>query len=70
MDSRGTFLLDVDPAGVGVSGPQYDFFQQAMQGHEFISGVTISSITGKPAMYHSVPITECRRRRGRRAPRP
>ena len=35
---------------------QYDFFQQAMQGREFISGVTISSITGKPAIFHSVPI--------------
>ena len=27
-----------------------------MQGREFISGVTISGITGKPALYHSVPI--------------
>jgi C4-dicarboxylate-specific signal transduction histidine kinase len=56
MDSRGTFLLDVDPASVGESGPQYDFFQQAMQGREFISGVRISGVTGKPALYHSVPI--------------
>jgi hypothetical protein len=56
MDSRGTFILDVDPSSLGVTAPQYDFFQQAMQGHEFISGVTISAVTGKPALYHSVPI--------------
>ena len=27
-----------------------------MLGHEFISGVTISKVTLKPALYHSVPI--------------
>jgi HAMP domain-containing protein len=56
MDSRGSYVMDVDPASVGEAGPQYDFFQQAMQGREFISGVRISGITGKPALYHSVPI--------------
>jgi HAMP domain-containing protein len=56
MDSRGTYLLDVDPTSLGESGPQYDFFQHAMQGSEFISGVTISGITNEPALYHSVPI--------------
>jgi methyl-accepting chemotaxis protein len=58
MDRRGTLVLDVDPASVGVSDPQYDFFQQAMQGREFVSGVTISGITGQPALYHSVPIRD------------
>ena len=58
MDSRGTFVLDVDPATIGVSGPQYDFFQQAMQGREFVSGVTISGITNNPSLYHSVPIRD------------
>jgi HAMP domain-containing protein len=56
MDSRGTFVLDVVPGTVGTSGKQYDFFQQAMEGREFISGVTISPITHKPSLYHSVPI--------------
>ena len=56
MDSRGTYVLDVDPASVGLAGPQYDFFQQAVLGREFISGVTISGITNQPALYHSVPI--------------
>jgi hypothetical protein len=56
MDGRGIYVLDVDPASVGAGGPQYDFFQQAMHGSEFISGVTISGITSKPALYHSVPI--------------
>jgi hypothetical protein len=56
MDSHGRFVLDVDAGTVGTSGPQYDFFQQAMQGREFISGVTISPITHKPSLYHSVPI--------------
>jgi hypothetical protein len=56
MDGSGTYVLDVDPASVGVSGPQYDFFQQAMQGAEFVSGVTISGITNKPSVYHAVPI--------------
>jgi HAMP domain-containing protein len=56
MDKYGTYLLDVDPTSLGAAGPQYDFFQQAMQGSEFISGVTISGITNKPALYHSVPI--------------
>jgi HAMP domain-containing protein len=56
MDGHGTYLLDVDPTSLGAAGPQYDFFEQAMQGREFISGVTISGITNKPALYHSVPI--------------
>src|SRR5205807_2535710 len=43
---------------IGASGPQYDFFQQAMLGREFVSGVTISGITNKPALYHSVPIRD------------
>jgi hypothetical protein len=56
MDSRGVFILDSDPVALGASGPQYEFFQQAMQGHEFISGVTISPFTLRPSLYHSVPI--------------
>jgi len=56
MDRRGTYVMDVDPSSLGVSGPQYDFFQQPMAGVEFISGVTISGITNKPALYHAVPI--------------
>jgi HAMP domain-containing protein len=56
MDSRGSYVLDTDPTSAGASGPQYDFFQQPMQGREFISGITISGITNKPALYHSVPI--------------
>jgi HAMP domain-containing protein len=58
MDRGGTLVVDVDPDGVGVSSPQYDFFQQAMQGREFISGITISPITSQPALYHSVPIRD------------
>jgi hypothetical protein len=57
MDSRGNYVLDVDPASLGSSGAQYDFFQQAMLGHEFISGVRLSAVTGNPALYHTVPIT-------------
>ena len=55
--ASGTYVLDVDPSQPsGVSAPQYDFFQQAMLGREFISGVTISGVTNQPALYHSVPI--------------
>ena len=63
MDSYGTFVLDVDPAGIGVSGQQYDFFQQAMQGREFISGVTISGYHQQAGAVSLGPDQECRRRR-------
>ena len=45
MDSDGTYVWTSIQRRVGVSGPQYDFFQEALQGREFISGVRISGIT-------------------------
>ena len=68
--AAGAYVLDVDPAALGRSGPQYDFFQQAMQGREFISGVTISGVTAQTGAVSLGADQECRRCRGRRAARP
>jgi len=56
MDASGSFVLSSSPAEVGTSLAQRDYFREAMQGHLFVSGVTISLITGGTALFHSVPV--------------
>jgi methyl-accepting chemotaxis protein len=58
MDSTGTFVLASDKATLGAKNPQRDYFQAAMKGQPFITGVAISTITNQPAIFHSVPVTD------------
>lgn len=56
MAPDGTIVLASDAAGLGVKAPQRDYFQAAMRGQRFVTGVTIPSSSPLPAIYHSAPI--------------
>jgi diguanylate cyclase (GGDEF)-like protein len=55
-DASGTFVASSNPADIGQVVAQRDYFQEAMQGRPFISGVSISTITNVPSIFHSVPV--------------
>ncbi|GAC1320164.1 MAG: hypothetical protein NVSMB2_15960 [Chloroflexota bacterium] len=46
---------------LGVEVPQRDYFQAAMRGQRFVTGVTIPTSSPLPSIYHSVPIPGGRR---------
>ncbi len=52
----GKFILSSNAKDVGQSVAQRDYFKTALAGKEFITGATVSTITGQPAIFHSVPI--------------
>jgi methyl-accepting chemotaxis protein len=56
IDREGTVILSSTPDSLGNRVAQRDFFQEAMQGRPFITGVTISSVTGAPTIFHALPI--------------
>jgi methyl-accepting chemotaxis protein len=58
LDSTGTFLTSSNPKDVGQSVAQRDYFQEAMKGRPFISGVSISTITNTPAIFHAIPVRD------------
>jgi methyl-accepting chemotaxis protein len=55
-DSTGTLIASSNSKDIGSAVPQRDYFQSAMQGNTFITGVSISTITNAPAIFHSAPI--------------
>jgi C4-dicarboxylate-specific signal transduction histidine kinase len=55
-DPTGTFIASSNPADIGQNVGQRDYFQEAMRGRPFISGVSISTITDAPSIFHSVPV--------------
>jgi diguanylate cyclase (GGDEF)-like protein/PAS domain S-box-containing protein len=54
----GVFVISSSPLDVGSSVAQRDYFHAAMNGQTFISGVSISTITNRPAIFHSVPVAD------------
>jgi C4-dicarboxylate-specific signal transduction histidine kinase len=56
MDATGAFVASSNPKDMGQSSPQRDYFQNAMQGKTFITGVSISTITNAPSVFHSAPV--------------
>lgn len=56
MDPTGKFTLTTDGKTTGVTVPNRDYFREPMAGHEFITGVSISTVTNQPAIYHAVPV--------------
>lgn len=56
MDPTGTFIASSNPKDLGSNVAQRDYFQTAMQGKTFITGVSISTITNAPSLFHSAPI--------------
>ena len=56
MDASGTFVLSTYAGDLGVVAPQRDYFQVPLtEGKPFISGVSISTVTSAPAIFHLRP---------------
>ena len=56
LGADGKFILSSNAKDIGQSVAQRDYFKEAMAGKEFITGVTISTITNAPSIFHSAPI--------------
>jgi diguanylate cyclase (GGDEF)-like protein len=55
-DPTGTFIASSNIADIGQNVGQRDYFQESMKGRPFISGVSISTITNAPSIFHAVPV--------------
>lgn len=53
---NGDIVLSSNPVDSGTNVRQRDYFTEASAGRLFISGVSISTITHAPAIFHSVPV--------------
>jgi C4-dicarboxylate-specific signal transduction histidine kinase len=58
LNLSGDFVLSSNPMDLGTNVSQRDYFTQAAAGHSFISGVSISTITHAPVIFHSVPVVD------------
>lgn len=59
VDAEGNILLNTnaEDAKSGVKSLKVrDYFQEAMKGNPFITGVTISLLSHQPSLFHSVPV--------------
>jgi len=56
LDRTGVFVTSSNEKDLGQNVAQRDYFQEAFKGREFISGVSISTITNAPSLFHSVPV--------------
>jgi methyl-accepting chemotaxis protein len=56
LDLRGTFIRSSNPKDLGQNVAQRDYFQNALRGLDWTSGVAISTITDAPSIFHSVPV--------------
>jgi methyl-accepting chemotaxis protein len=58
IDARGDFFLSSTTDVLSTKVPQRDYFQAAMQGKRFVSGLTVSLATGATVLFHSVPVRD------------
>ncbi len=56
MDAQGTALVSSEPGVAGVNFKFREYFQQAMQGHAFTTGMVVGATEGKPGVYYSNPV--------------
>jgi methyl-accepting chemotaxis protein len=56
LDLHGTFIRSSNPKDVGQNVAQRDYFQNALRGLNWTSGVSISTITDEPSIFHSAPV--------------
>jgi methyl-accepting chemotaxis protein len=56
MDSGGTIVLSTLPPNVGKNLKQRDYFQAAMNGQIFISGVAIALTDGATSLFRAAPV--------------
>ena len=55
-DAKGVLAFGNNPATIGVKVDQRDYFKEAMQGRDFISGVSRTTTDGTSAVFVSTPI--------------
>ena len=56
--TQAEFFMTTDKASLGNKSPQRDYVQEALKGRLFVTGVTISTITNKPSIFHSAPVKD------------
>ena len=56
LDLHGSFIRSSYPGDMGQNVAQRDYFQNALHGLSWTSGVAISTITDAPSIFHSVPV--------------
>ena len=56
LDDAGNFLASSNPKDLGQNVGRRDYFRAAIGGDAFISGVSVSTITDQPSIFHAVPI--------------
>lgn len=61
VDPRGDVVLSSNPAARNLNVTQRDYFQEAMKGTPYVSGITISLASGLPVLFHAVPAVDARR---------
>ena len=61
VDPQGNVVLSSNPAARSLNVAQRDYFQEAIKGTPYISGVTISLASGLPVLFHAVPVFDARR---------
>ena len=55
---QAEFFITSDARTLGIKSPQRDYVQAALKGSLFVTGVTISTTTNRPAIFHSAPIID------------
>lgn len=56
MDKEGTALVSSEPGVAGVNFKFRQYFQEAMKGQPFMTGVIIGATAGKPGVYYANPV--------------
>lgn len=60
MNGDGQALVSSEPGVAGLNFKFREYFQQAMRGHPFMSGVVVGSTEGKPGVYYANPVFDAR----------
>jgi C4-dicarboxylate-specific signal transduction histidine kinase len=55
-DAKGTLAFGNNPATIGLKVDQRDYFREAMQGRDYISGVSITTTDATSAVFVATPI--------------
>ncbi|MBA5638456.1 protein kinase [Duganella sp. LX20W] len=60
MNAKGDALVSSEPGVAGLNFKFREYFQQAMRGHPFMTGVIVGSTEGKPGVYYAYPVFDAR----------
>ncbi|RZL11741.1 MAG: HAMP domain-containing protein [Rubrivivax sp.] len=56
MDANGKALVASDPQVTGKNFRFREYFQAAMKGQPFVTGMLVGAVTGKAGMFHALPV--------------